>query len=246
MLSSALDSDTFAVVDSRPSDADLPKRYLVTVRGDHTDEPQSFTQLVSPSQSRTVCVIDRSADVQEAARAIVRARVSFQGRSPYAPDVVLVNEFRQKKFCNAVVQEVTKYFAEQVDAHSNGSVSKKPRQESSSVLEQARNEDGVTELVSGAKGSIFLVKQRTCALMSKKINEPLLLIHAISSLDDAIDLANSGDGPLLASYFFAAPAAAKYLSQFIESYVSCTNQIPIDLLGRRSPKVLNSRSSEGD
>ena len=40
------------------------------------------------------------------------------------------------------------------------------------------------------------------------------------------------DKPLLASFIFATPPAAKYLSQFIDSYISCVNQIPVELLGK--------------
>jgi hypothetical protein len=74
------------------------------------------------------------------------------------------------------------------------------------------------------------VRQRTSPLLRRKIGEAVLLVHAISSLDDAIDLANSGNEPLLAAYLFAAPAAAKYLSQFINAHVTCTNEIPADML----------------
>ena len=38
--------------------------------------------------------------------------------------------------------------------------------------------------------------------------------------------------PLLATYLFAEPPAAKYLSQFINAHMSCTNAIPADLLGK--------------
>jgi hypothetical protein len=36
---------------------------------------------------------------------------------------------------------------------------------------------------------------------------------------------------LLAAYIFAAPAPAKYLSQFISARISCANHIPTELLG---------------
>ena len=200
------------------------------VHQDMNNETPSFTRLISPSQSRVVCVIDRSADIEQAARAIVRARFCFRGRSPYAPDVVLINEFRQKHLCNAVVREVTKHSAEHIDDSSNGSVAKRERREGSQLLNEVRGEDTATELVSGAGGSVIHVKQRTSPLLGRKVGEPILLIHATSSLDDAIDLANSGTEPLLAAYLFAAPAAAKYLSQFINAHVTCTNEIPVDLL----------------
>jgi len=69
-------------------------------------------------------------------------------------------------------------------------------------------------------------------ILSEKINEPLLLVIPISSLDDAIDTANTSDSSLLAAYFFADAKAAKYLSQFVMSDVSLTNHIPPQLLGR--------------
>lgn len=75
----------------------------------------------------------------------------------------------------------------------------------------------------------------------------------MSSLDDAIDFANSrlvfsegnpylertemsaadamfSHGILLASYIFAAPDHARYIGQFINSHISCVNGIPVQLL----------------
>lgn len=37
---------------------------------------------------------------------------------------------------------------------------------------------------------MFLTASRESKLLDTKINEPVLLIHSISSLDDAIDFAN--------------------------------------------------------
>jgi hypothetical protein len=59
----------------------------------------------------------------------------------------------------------------------------------------------------------------------------------MSSLEDAIDYTNSSARqsqhpalPLLASYIFATPKTAKYLSQFISSSASFINTIPAGLL----------------
>lgn len=58
---------------------------------------------------------------------------------------------------------------------------------------------------------------------------PLL---AISSHDDGIDtLNNYNHDSLLALYVFAAPHAAKYMTQFVRSKVSFINHIPANLLG---------------
>jgi hypothetical protein len=76
---------------------------------------------------------------------------------------------------------------------------------------------------------------RTSPLLHRKLSYPILLIHAVSSLDDAIDTSISCtsaslSSPLLASYLFANPASAKYLSQFIPATLSIANSTPPSLL----------------
>ena len=69
-------------------------------------------------------------------------------------------------------------------------------------------------------------------MLSGKINEPTLLVAQITSLDDAIDMAHQYDSSLLATYLFAEPRAAKYLSQFISADISLVNHIDPHLLGK--------------
>ncbi|RMZ77477.1 hypothetical protein DV738_g4397, partial [Chaetothyriales sp. CBS 135597] len=155
-LTPVLDKDTFAIVNQRPEGDILSEEYTI-VSGDQDIEVWNSsvgTSLKSPN-TPTVAIVDRSADILEAARHIVRARFSFRG------------------------------------------------------------EDQLPAI--------------------QKINEPLLAIHPISSLDDAIDTAQatataSAHNSLLALYLFADPKAAKYLSQFISADLSLTNHVPPQLL----------------
>ena len=78
---------------------------------------------------------------------------------------------------------------------------------------------------------ILLTINRDSSLLSRKIPEPVLFVHPVKSLDDAIDVANSKTTPLLATYLFSAPSSAKYLSQFIEARASFANYVPLELLG---------------
>ena len=78
---------------------------------------------------------------------------------------------------------------------------------------------------------ILLTINRDSHLLSRKITEPVLFVHPVKSLDDAIDMANSKTTPLLATYLFSAPSSAKYLSQFIDARASFTNYVPLELLG---------------
>jgi acyl-CoA reductase-like NAD-dependent aldehyde dehydrogenase len=69
-------------------------------------------------------------------------------------------------------------------------------------------------------------------LLKTKISEPVLLVHAVKSLDDAIDFINNNGNELLAAYHFGDKAQCKYLSQFVASQVSYINHVPAELLGQ--------------
>jgi len=78
---------------------------------DQTETQTSAAQLVSSLKARAIAIIDRSADIDTAAKAIVTARFSFQGMSPYAPDLVIVNEFVKKDFFQACTRYASQSFA---------------------------------------------------------------------------------------------------------------------------------------
>lgn len=65
--------------------------------------------LISPNQSHVVAVVDRTADLNQAARELVTARFAFGGKSPYAPDLVFVNEFVKSEFLKALACEALPY-----------------------------------------------------------------------------------------------------------------------------------------
>lgn len=62
------------------------------------------TSLVSDGKALSVAIVDRTADVEQAATALCAARFCFQGRSPYAPDLVLVNEWVREDFVSACLK----------------------------------------------------------------------------------------------------------------------------------------------
>lgn len=110
LLSSALDANTFCIVQSATDQTILDGTLVVdqTANG----PPKTLTsQLLSSTRARCVAVVDRSADIEAAARAITTARFSFGGSSPYAPDLVLVNEFVKEEFFEACSRYATVSFA---------------------------------------------------------------------------------------------------------------------------------------
>ena len=91
LLESSLDRSTIAFVSTPATDEDLGPQHTRLHQDDHLP-------------GKVVAVVDRTANVTHAAEALVAARFSFGGRSPYAPDIVLVNEYIKEPFLIALVQ----------------------------------------------------------------------------------------------------------------------------------------------
>jgi hypothetical protein len=91
-----LDRDSFAIVSEPITDSRFLSETLVV------DQILSGvvgrTGLVSDATCLSIAIVDPTADVEQAANAICTVRYRFQGRSPYAPDVVLVNEWVRDDF----------------------------------------------------------------------------------------------------------------------------------------------------
>lgn len=195
ILKETLDGDTFNLATSKVDEKELDHR-CAWILQNGSSESLKANQLVSPAQARVVAVVERDADLEEAAKALVTARFSFRGRSPYAPDVVLVNEWVKKEFLTAVVQQSIRYLTEEGGhTNENGYVLEKrsARDKADSVLtmlEQVKKEGGARIVTSGTNGAILDIDRRSSSLLGQKIDSPCLAVHAVSSMDDAIDVSN--------------------------------------------------------
>jgi hypothetical protein len=176
--------------------------------------------------------VDRTADVKLAARELVAARFAFGGSSPYAPDLVLVNEFVKQEFLQAVGEE-TRRLGEGKQQQGYGSEKKaKGSGKASEKIEKFRKSDSKVEVVLEEAGAVVLdLHARRPEMLETKTEAPVLAVHAVKSLDDAIDFIGSAEGgPALAAYHFGTSQVGKYLVQFVDARVSFVNHIPRDLL----------------
>ncbi|KAL4790682.1 Aldehyde/histidinol dehydrogenase [Aspergillus venezuelensis] len=231
LLTQALDADTFAIAEMKPDSSFLEKVVVVAQTNVGTASyPQALT---SPVTARTVAVVDRTADLSTAAQSLVAARFAFGGRSTYAPDIVLVHEFALKGLVEALILHSSKYLSgpEGEEREKAVAVSNNPRRTAAgqSVLDAANKDPSARILVSGSQWGVVEVHDRASVLLKRKIGERVLILHPVTSLDDAIEVC-ADFGTLAATYAFAAPPSAKYLTQFIDAHVSYINQIPFEML----------------
>ena len=101
ILRKSLDPDSFAIaIGSIPSS--ISESVSLEIQQDiQMVGPPLMSQIISPC-SRVIAVVDRTANYEEAAQALIAARFSYRGRSPFAPDIVLVNEFVKRDLVQAL------------------------------------------------------------------------------------------------------------------------------------------------
>jgi aldehyde dehydrogenase (NAD+) len=107
-----LDQDAIGVVSSRAS-ADFLSKCVVVDPAQKlaSTEISSSHRILSSPISQNIAVVDRTADVQIAAEEVVASRLAFGGRSRYAVDIVMVNEFHAGELTKAVIQAMERYQA---------------------------------------------------------------------------------------------------------------------------------------
>ncbi|KAK7955005.1 hypothetical protein PG988_015699 [Apiospora saccharicola] len=145
---------------------------------------------------------------------------------PYAPDLVLVNEFVKQDFFEACSKYATLAFAKESSAAKK--VSGNQSEETRKAVKEAEDRKQVSSFGSNDFKLIDIL-DRSTPLMDMKISGRYLPIATCSGLVDAI-FTQQFENPLLAGYFFADPGSAKYLAHHLPCHVSCLNQIPVQLL----------------
>ncbi|KIW88815.1 uncharacterized protein Z519_10299 [Cladophialophora bantiana CBS 173.52] len=248
ILRQSLDGDIFAAAVKIPEEATHSShRWLQVLQNGlgsgSTSAKAAITPspngnaLISPVQSRVVAVVDRTADTGQAAKALVTARFAFGGSSPYAPDLVLVNEFVKTKFVEAVEREAAHYLnaggnsEKTVDSGTSVEHQHDPGDVFRQTMVKLERDSNAQILTSGPRGAVLEVNSRQSALFRRRLDDRVLVVHDISSLDDAIDSINISDSDDVAAlYAFADVSSAKYLCQFIRTSAAFVNHIPIELL----------------
>ncbi|KAM0433836.1 hypothetical protein ACHAQK_009058 [Fusarium lateritium] len=158
--------------------------------------------LSCPEQACTVAIVDRTCILQDAARSLWFARTAFGGTSPYAPDIIFVNEFIKNDFLKALVTCCLKNH-DAYPSNSNGHVSAK----GSVISELAQGSKCIS---AGAWGQIVEISQ---------------------SLEDVIEVANSLlPDTKLATFTFGDPKTCKYILQFVNADAGFANIVPKELL----------------
>jgi aldehyde dehydrogenase (NAD+) len=235
LLTQALEGDTFAAVEVDPSPEAL-STCLQVLQETHVKRP-THSQLASPN-TKVIAIVDRTANLATAAEHLVAARFAFGGTSPYAPDVVLVNEFVKREFLEQTLKYAIPFLtgSEGIDSNEKSRPQTRSSQKSSRVAEMLKKaEDSkawkLNIITQGSNGAV--VELGSLSALPPKASQPLFAVAAVTSLEHAISLIDEDsqdESGLLAAYHFGTPSAGKYLSQFIKADVSLVNHVDYRLL----------------
>lgn len=97
-----IDQESVLIATSQVKDETFLNECLVVDQKSEQRVP-SFNSMHG-KRSPVLAVIDRNANIEEAARSICLSKERFGGISPNAPDIVLVNEWRKEEFIAACIR----------------------------------------------------------------------------------------------------------------------------------------------
>lgn len=163
LLKAVLDHSVIEFVSSRASDEDLSPSHIRLFQEKSQNERQpasSKTLFPLSSTTRTVAIVDRTADLTSAAEAIATARFAYGGNSPYAPDVVLVNEYAKSQFLRALMQATMDQLSLRISVDAKSSPSRNSQQTASLIAAEIEGKRA-TSISSIGEGSLVDVNNRS-------------------------------------------------------------------------------------
>lgn len=150
LIENSLDRDIFTVSAQPVTPEDIGTSHTF-VSQNGTSGPILRNHLVSDPKAPVIAFVERDADISAAAQALVSARFSLQGKSPYAPDVVFVNEWVKKDLLRALVQQSTEFLATSPT---------KGRALKTGLSREVEKDDSTHVVLSGSNGVILDVQNR--------------------------------------------------------------------------------------
>ncbi|OBT52058.1 hypothetical protein VE04_08057, partial [Pseudogymnoascus sp. 24MN13] len=224
VLPAALDPDTFVISAKLIEDPSILLSSLLVDQTSATTTTTIANSLSSQNKHRTIAIVDRTADIEAAAKAIVTARFKFQGASPYSPDLVIVNEYVKDEFFATCSKYASQMFVSGVKVKRSRS---NAEAETKKFFEDAIAKEQLSTF-RFADCILAHVTDSTCLVTEIKIHGCYLPIVTSTSMVDAIIKEMRSN--LLAAYIFAQPPEAKFLAQHLKAHLTVINQIPVNLL----------------
>ncbi len=188
-------------------------------------------------------IIDKSADIDDAAEKIAWGKFLNAGQTCIAPDYVLVPEHLQVRFIEAFKKSINKYFAGDETASSYGRiVSDNHYERLNSLIEDAVERGAHVEVLSDNRKHdrlitpvIFTNVDIGSGIINEEIFGPLLPVVTVKNNDEAVDFINSLPKPLALYIFGKDMKQIKALLGQTTAGGSCINDVMVHLSNPHIP-----------
>jgi acyl-CoA reductase-like NAD-dependent aldehyde dehydrogenase len=257
VITQSLDQEAFGVVSSRAPPEFLAQCVIVDQKPGCKKNFPAQRVLLSPAY-RNIALVDRTSDTRLAAQEIAASRLMFGGASSYAVDLVLVNEFIEAEFREALSRVLAEarltesltnnqtQMRGRIDLVVDGedSLCDKQVKRGEATFIRGDSSHGVLQVLDRQEYHLTspsqpmevtdsLCANRSCPVVCRKLFGSRVIVYTtVTSLDDAIDFLGTEAQqatPIGALYLFAQSREGKYLSQYIESRATYTNHVPAEL-----------------
>ncbi len=164
-------------------------------------------------------IVGQSADLAEVAGKVAQGKLMNAGQICLAPDYVLIDEAREGKLVNALVESASAMYPTMLDNDDYTSVvNDRHHARLTSYIEDAKAKGADITVVNpagedfasanGRKMPLHIIANTSddMKVMQEEIFGPLLPIRRVRSTDEAVDFVNSRDRPL-GLYYFGKDAA---------------------------------------
>lgn len=255
-----LDPDVFAILTAAPEPALLSQCFIV----DQADLDGHKSGVLHPEQlPYTIAVVDRTADVTKAAQALCTASFSFKGKSPYSPDLVIVNEWIMEAFLQACIRElgddpgnlenVESLLKAGSQSSANGDIIILRNSDSKFVYDTSGLECPETFLL--LLSIVLIVWQKQGRKITRRLASCLRKHGSNRKCHNSFTVVSLPrpeippaishivvSGTLLAGYYFGDTKTCKFLHQSLNAKMACVNNIPLSVLGKMESSPPHSLS----
>src|SRR5574344_1007529 len=166
---------------------------------------QHLTPVCLELGGKSPCIIDKTADIEIAARRVVWGKFLNAGQTCIAPDYVLVDSSVKEKFVSAVYKEIISQYGED-PIHNEAFckiINQKHFDRLTSLVPSAKNDKSTFKIAPTVieLGSLGSKKVQDAPLMQEEIFGPFMPIISYEEIDSVIKFINNRNKPL-ALYLF--------------------------------------------
>ena len=204
---------------------------------------ENLTPVTLEIGGKSPVIIEKTANIKEAARRIAWGKLLNAGQTCGAPDYVLVDESRKQQFLTEMKNAFFHLYGKEIkkNPHFGRIVNERHMERLQNILDQDRDYlfyGGTTDYVEPTILDVGkLENSASSAAMQEEIFGPILPVLSYHRLEDAIRFVNKREKPLALYVFTRKKSAEKFILERVASGGVCVNDTISHLINPMLPFV---------